>query len=130
MVIKRTIRVLRERPHDERHAFAVLSAIIVAVVVAAAWMAFFFNSIREPLFEESLRNTDTAHENVRVHSVSAAASIDDIIQATITSDGSVSAPSDTPLEAYADDGLDMPSYAPGHTRDSDVASELQAALQQ
>ncbi len=45
MVLQRTIENLRERPHDERRAVALLGSVVAMAVLFVGWAAFFFQGV-------------------------------------------------------------------------------------
>lgn len=128
MVIKRTIGALRSRPHDERHAFAVLSALVVMVILLLAWGIFFFSSIQSDA-PDQLPNIGT--KTAPAQGASAAAAISDIVRSTVTSDIGAQVPGETSVDASAGitGQVQTPTSYPSQSTDgNDVAAQLQAAL--
>ena len=65
-MIRRTIENLRERPRDERIAFAATVALGVVIVLFLGWIVFFFRSIRTapaPLPAAQTQATTTQNAN-------------------------------------------------------------------
>jgi len=132
MVIKRTIGALRSRPHDERHAFAVLTALVVMVILLLAWGIFFFSSIQSDA-PDQLPNIGT--KTAPAQGASAAAAISDILRSTVTSDigaqvpGEINSSTSTEASAGITGQVQTPaSYPSNSTNGNDVAAQLQAAL--
>ncbi|MBI2030390.1 hypothetical protein HYT05_02100 [Candidatus Kaiserbacteria bacterium] len=128
MVLKRTIGALRSRPHDERHAFAVLSALVVMVILLLAWGVFFFSSIQSDA-RDQLPNIGT--KTAPAQGASAAAAISDIVRSTVTSDIGAQVPGEisTDVSGGITGQVQTPTSYPSQSTDgNDVAAQLQAAL--
>jgi len=44
MVVRRTIHVMRQRPHEDKHAVAVSLSVAVAILLFLAWITLFFRA--------------------------------------------------------------------------------------
>ena len=134
MVIKSTVNALRERPHDERHAFAVLCAIVVMVACGVAWsVAFVVDPNNRAVTDSSYYSADQA---------AAAASFDSAATSPITSDMRADAvpadDSNLPLDqdgalTATESDITVPASIPVDTsfqlQTNSAAAELEAALQ-
>lgn len=139
MVIKRTIESLRERPHDERMAFAGLVAIAVMVLLSGAWGLVFLSTLRDLTAQESSvarKNPIDPFANRKDQAASAAASVEDIIQSTVTGDGGAYAPADTGMptinttDTYPDSANIYPSSEPISSSTQDSTDEVIRKLQE
>lgn len=128
MVIKGTIDTLKERPHDERHALAVLSAVVVMVIVLIAWGVIFFKDIQDNTTDgfQNMGTSDASGQSA----AAAAASLRSIIQSTVTSDIGAQAPADIELPTVADTLYGTSSQPAVIPDEGSVAAQLQAALEQ
>lgn len=134
MVVKRTINALKQRPHDERRAFAGMCAIAVMVVVSGAWGISFFGNLRQIASQESYQNTPANTVATGQTAAAATPSLNTIVQSVI-SDLGAQAPTgissqygSTNPQTDASQSTDTLSQTP--TSGDDVASQLQAALHQ
>lgn len=127
MVIRRTIRALRERPHDERRAFAVISSIVVTSILFVAWGALLVNGIQDNSPDDGESYTDAIGTSVSDQAAAAAASLNGIVESTITSDIISQIPGD--IASTTDMQVPMSPELDGNNADNDVASQLRASLQ-
>ncbi|MBI5004473.1 hypothetical protein HZC00_05270 [Candidatus Kaiserbacteria bacterium] len=127
MVVRKAVESLKARPHDERHAAAVFSALLVMAVLLVAWVVFFLKSFQTAPPDDfpNVGTTETPAQNA-----SAAAAVNAIIHSTVTSNIGAQSPAD--VEATSVDTAPyIPSSAPTATpKDGSVADQLQKALDQ
>ena len=126
MVTKRAITSLRGRPHDERHAFAVLTAFVVMVVLMVAWGAFFFSQNQYVATEGAstavLNDAGTARDTA-----AASASLQVPVDLNTNNIETHASQTITPVDGASTNGYSAPAYHNANI-DNTAATQLEAAL--
>ena len=133
MVIRRTIKSLKERPHDERRGIAVLSSGVVMLILLGAWGVFFVKDIQDVSVQASRNDAvvDTSVQDLAATASSTADIINSVAQA-LAKTRAVQYLEDTNTQintsqTAATGALQDVNIPP--TGSGDVAAELQAALE-
>lgn len=131
MVIRHPIHSLRDRPEDERRAFAGFCAIAVMGVFFAGWSMSLFGSMRSAVAEQPSEHITTG-ATAQVAAI--APSLNSLVETIYTDNAETQTPADTSYtdfmnpSAYPDPSQTQTTAVPEPTS-ADAATDLQAALQ-